>query len=302
MTDIATELTELAGDVRRLTEEKHHAAPLVQAFGTLLVGLRRWLVGHQEKTTRFSIDPLKFQEGISLIQQGQLLQPEDPWPEAGLAVIEAITEGFPLLAQDMRRLGASIGEGRCDCFSLCEPAHPDLPLGEKDRIENARRLGIDPVSLQFFQRGLARLLLMKKSRDLNTELTPLAWKKGYCPICGSFPHLAILRDQGRRWLQCSTCSHEWSFPRLTCPYCEHEEPEKTNYFFVDGEQNGTAFTCDHCLRYLLTSNQAGNLRRIHADLVALGLVHLDLILQDKGFQPMAECEWNTFRVSCAQPS
>ena len=56
----------------------------------------------------------------------------------------------------------------------------------------------------------------------------------------------------------------------------------------------SAFTCDKCLKYLITSNQSGNLRQSHAELIALSLAHLDLILQEQGFLPMAECEWNTF--------
>ena len=35
-------------------------------------------------------------------------------------------------------------------------------------------------------------------------------------------------------------------------------------------------------------------RILPADLIAMSLVHLDVILQEKGFSPMAVCEWNSF--------
>ena len=137
-------------------------------------------------------------------------------------------------------------------------------------------------------------MLAKKAWDMEAVLAPLSWKKGYCPVCGSFPHLAIIREKGQKWLQCSCCSHEWQFPRLACPYCEHEDPENTNYLFVEGKKEDTAFTCSKCSKYLVTSDHSGSLGRTNADLIALSLAHLDLILQEKGFEPMAECEWNTF--------
>jgi FdhE protein len=30
------------------------------------------------------------------------------------------------------------------------------------------------------------------------------------------------------------------------------------------------------------------------DISAISLTHLDIIMQDKGFQPMVTCEWNVF--------
>jgi FdhE protein len=80
---------------------------------------------------------------------------------------------------------------------------------------------------------------------------------------------------------------------LQCPYCEHEDPANTSYLFVDGNKEDTAFTCTQCQKYLVTSSRPAELHQTPADLIAITLAHLDIILQEKGFTPMAECEWNT---------
>ncbi len=43
------------------------------------------------------------------------------------------------------------------------------------------------------------------------------WDKGYCPICGSAPGLAMLQDQGKRVLACSFCRHECRGCPCGCP-------------------------------------------------------------------------------------
>jgi len=289
MTERTQEIEELAAAIDRLAMARPHAASLLQAFGPLILGRHRWLATKQGPTGTFPVDPLKYQGGISLMQQCRLLLPEDPWQEAGIVIAEAIEQGFPQFAEDMRRLAQRIGEEQFDCFALCDAANDNDQLAGE-----ANRLGLEPVSLHLFQRFLIRLILAKRAQDMKTTLAPLSWKKGYCPICGSLPHLASLREQGQRWLHCSTCSHEWPFSRLACPQCDYENPQETNAFFVDGDKENSVFTCGKCQTYLITSNQSGNLRQSHADLIALSLAHLDLVLQEKGFLPMAECEWNTF--------
>jgi len=289
MTSITPKIEELAAEIDRLATEKSHAASLLQAFGPLLLAQQHWLLTRQETTRTFPIDPLKYQGGISLIQQCRLFLPEDPWQDAGTSVADAIGQGFPQFTEDMRRLSQHIRKESYDCCALCDSSDDNDQFADA-----AKKLGIDPVSLQLFQRYLTKMMLTKRAQDMATELASLSWKKGYCPICGSFPHLAIIREKGLRWLQCPTCNHQWPFPRLTCPHCDHEDAQETNYLFVEGNKEDTAFTCDKCLKYLITSNQSGNLRQSHAELIALSLAHLDLILQEKGFLPMAECEWNTF--------
>ena len=281
----------LAAEIERIRTEFPHLDGLLRAFGPLILARNRWLNDVREYTRVFPVDPVQYLGGVPLSQQCQIFFPEDPWQKAGLSVAAAISFGFPHCAEDMAALADKIADGTFNCFALMScPAAPD----DAQITASATELGIEPQVLLLFQRFLRQFMLSKRARDMAAELASLSWKKGYCPVCGSFPQLAIIRELGQRWLQCGDCNHEWQFSRLTCPSCGHEDPENTNFLFVEGKKEETAFTCSQCRKYLLTSNRPVEMRKTSADLIALSLAHLDLILQEKGFQPMVVTGWNTF--------
>jgi FdhE protein len=97
-----------------------------------------------------------------------------------------------------------------------------------------------------------------------------------------------------RWLHCSQCGYEWKFSRVICPYCEDEAYKETPFFFVEDKGNECAFACEKCKRYLITLTRMSDLIIRDLDISAISLTHLDIIMQEKGFQPMATCEWNVF--------
>ncbi len=66
------------------------------------------------------------------------------------------------------------------------------------------------------------------------------------------------------------------------------------YFFVDSKDKETTFVCEKCRQYFITVNKVSDLAEFDADVSAISLVHLDVLMQEKGFKPMAECEWNVF--------
>lgn len=291
MDSINSEIATLAEDIKQVRAEIPHVGSLLDAFGPLLLEKSRWLKGIQTYKKTFPVDPIKYVGGVPLIQQCQLFVPEDLWKSAGLSITKAIGQGFPNLAEDMADLSKLIGDEIFDCFSLI---HPATESDDDQLAAQALDHGVAVISLQLLQRFSARFMLTKRAQDMAPELAPLSWKKGYCPVCGSFPQLAIIRDKGQRWLQCSDCSHEWQFPRLTCPYCDHEDPENTHYMFIEGKKEDSAFICHKCRKYIITANRSEALRQTHPDLITISLAHLNIILQGKGFQPMIECEWNTF--------
>lgn len=285
---------DLAREIERLRSAQPHLENLLNAFGPLLLEMHRWLSETAVNPKVPPIDPLRFAEGIPLNRQHQLFLAEDPWGSAGWSAVKAIVRGFPHLGEDMGVLLRQITEGNYESFSLL---FADTNATDGQLAERAAELGISVISLHLFLRVLNRFMLTKKARDMKTELAAHIWEKGYCPVCGSFPHLAILGDKGQRRLQCADCGHDWPFSRLTCPYCDHEDPQNTNIFYIDGQKEDAAFTCDKCRRYLLTANRSASLGHLNADLIAIGLTHLDIILQEKGYSPMTECEWNSFRIS-----
>jgi FdhE protein len=284
----------LEREIEKICNTQPHLETLLNAFGPLLLEQNQWLADTVADLRLWPIDPLRYAEGVPVNRQQQLFVSEDPWGSAGWSVAKAIGQGFPHLSQDMSVLLNCFTAGKYDCIFQLFVHNQE---GDFHLTDKAGEMGISPTSLHFFLRVLNRFMLTKKARDMQTVLAGHVWKKGYCPVCGAFPSLAILGDNGQRQLQCADCGHAWPFARLACPYCEHEDPQNTNIFFIDGKQEDSAFTCDKCRRYLLTANRSASLGQPHADIIAMSLVHLDLILQEKGYSPMAECLWNNFNQS-----
>ncbi|MFH0782510.1 MAG: formate dehydrogenase accessory protein FdhE [Pseudomonadota bacterium] len=294
MTNDTNENEDLAKEIEQIISAHPHLENLLKAFAPLLLEKNQWLLDTAVDPRVFPIDPLRYADGVPLDQQHQLFLEDDPWGSAGWSAAKSIAQGFPHFSKDMEVLLGRFTEGKYDdiCLFFTHGQEADEQL-----IDKAAALGISPTSLHLFLRVLNRFMLTKKARDMKMELAAHAWTKGYCPVCGGFPHLAILGDKGQRELQCADCGHAWTFSRLTCPYCNHEDPQNTNIFFIEGQPEDTAFTCDKCRRYLLTANRSASLKHPPADLIAMGLIHLDVILQEKDFRPMAECEWNGFPSS-----
>ncbi|MGW8158897.1 MAG: formate dehydrogenase accessory protein FdhE [Desulfoprunum sp.] len=282
---------ELAAEITRLKQERPYLDNLFTSFGPMLLLRERWMKDKRKEGTTISVDPLQYSGGITLIQQCRDLLDDDRWHDAGLAAAGAIGSGFRELAGDMDFLADRI-RGGLDCYAVYRSA---IDLKPEELQRKARETGVQELSLAVFLRCIGRLMLGIKAAEMATELASLSWAKGYCPVCGSFPHLAIIRDKGQRWLQCPQCNHEWGFPRMTCPYCEHEDPENSGFLFVEGKKGEMAFTCSKCQKYLITIDQSGNLRSTSADLLAISLAHLDILVQEKGLEPMAQCEWNTYQ-------
>jgi len=280
---------DLAKEFERLGSSQPHLENILNAFGPLLLEKNQWLSDTTIELRELPIDPLRYSDGVPLNRQLQLFSIEDPWGSAGWSVAKAIAEGFPHFGPDMQVLLQRFTEGKYDYFSLLFANSQDA---DHQLADMAKELGLAPTPLHFFLRTLNRFMLTKKGRDMQKELAAHIWSKGYCPVCGSFPHLAILRDQGQRWLQCPDCSHEWKFSRLTCPSCDHEDAANTETLFIEGKKEESVFICSECRKYLVTANRSETLRQLPADLIALSLIHLDLIAQEKGYQPMVECEWN----------
>jgi FdhE protein len=284
-------ITILQEDMDCLLAEKPHLKTLIEAFRPIIITqnlLQEKMTGNR---VTLSPDKLKAVGGIPLIKEHALFLPDDPWQDVVLDLAAAIREGFPHLAEDMDRLTALFrqrSEILCDFF-----LHSGLP--DEDRISQwAEDIQVQPTSLALLANAVKRTILTGRAKDLATEIAALPWDKGYCPLCGSFPMLAFLREQGQQWLHCAGCHHEWTYPRLQCPCCEHETPEDTTFLYVESDKENAAFICEKCRRYLITVTRAGSLREMDADITAIGLTHLDVILQEKYFTPMAPCEWNTF--------
>lgn len=270
-----------------------HSRNLITAFKPLLL-VRERLVEELklEPADRSRIDGGKLRQGIPCIGQTPFFFKNYPWEAIGIAAVSAIREGFPALAEDAAKLGEKIEAAEVRLFDAFAD-YPDSIGPAFDRW--AAQAGIKPQAIGLLLGTVARIVLQARSKGIGGHIEQMGWDRGTCPVCGAHPTISVIREKiTQRWLHCSRCGHEWRFTRMLCPGCGKESPSGIDYFYVDDKKQETAFTCDACKRYLITLNHISDLGDTDRDVSAMGLVHLDLIMQEKGFTPMTRCEWNTF--------
>jgi FdhE protein len=65
-----------------------------------------------------------------------------------------------------------------------------------------------------------------------------------------------------------------------------------DYFYIENKTQESAFVCDKCKKYLVTIYRAGKVFARDMDISAISLIHMDIIMQGKGYEPMTACVWN----------
>ena len=109
------------------------------------------------------------------------------------------------------------------------------------------------------------------------------WDKGYCPICGSAPALAMLQNEGKRVLVCSFCRHEWSANRIFCPFCENTDSDTLQYFVVQDDDEHRVDVCENCKRFIKTVDLRKIGRIIYPPLEQISTLHLDMKASEAGY-------------------
>ena len=109
------------------------------------------------------------------------------------------------------------------------------------------------------------------------------WRRSNCPVCGAKPEMAFLeKEVGARWCLCSTCTTEWLFKRMQCPYCDNTEGTTLSYL---GSEDGLyrLYLCEECKCYLKAVDLRKSTRDIVLPLESLTTVAMDAQAQGKGY-------------------
>ncbi len=261
--------------------------PVIMARSRIIGSLKLNDIDYQ------TIDRERLKGGIPVIKQTGLLTEDVPARDIALAAIPDLKQGLPAMAEELSLIEKQISEGRINPADYLA-AFPEKTAQVVDGW--ASRFSVRPSTIGFLFTTVTRIILEKRSVAIMDNLKEIDWHKGYCPICGSFPSLSMIQEKGgQRWLHCSQCGYEWKFSRVICPYCENEGQEGMTFFFVEDRNQESAIICDKCNRYLVTLNKIGDLDERDFEISAISLVHLDMIMQDKGYLPMTECAWNVFQ-------
>jgi FdhE protein len=285
------ETLEIKNIIDRAIEQNPQSSEIIKAFEPIIIMQRRLAEGSFPKKLDYSlIDKEKLKAGVPVSRQIKLFLPEDSLKEIALSMTSAIKEGMPQLTESIDLISGLIQEGKINPLDYFQSS----PNGENRAADGwSKDLKISPSNASFLMNLVSRVALERRAKEITTKLGAFDWEKGYCPICGEFPSIALIEEEGgKRFLHCSSCGQDWRFTRVSCPYCEKETLQGMEYFYVENKTQESAFVCDKCKKYLITLYRAGKVFARDMDVSAISLIHMDIIMQGKGYEPMAICSWN----------
>lgn len=241
-----------------------------------------------------SPDPERFEKGAPVASADFFSDfPDAAWKIASDHMLSALERGFPALVKGIPAIREGLADGRLSPDRL----HGLLEGWSTEGLDQAASsLSISPEALRFVLGQVMKPLVEKKAEALAPLVNGLRWHRGYCPLCGSMPELSFLKgEEGQRWLRCSLCGHAWRFTRLACPFCETQSHTSLQTYYIAGREQERVEICEECGRYVACLDLRGRFDEALLEVAALGLVHLDLLAQEKGHLPAALCAWNIVR-------
>jgi FdhE protein len=235
-------------------------------------------------------DRERFGKGAPLTCREKLISIGEMWKMGAERLIPPMKEGFPKIREALERLQSAITIGSFDPDVYAPEALENLNQGDLETVaESTPEQGI----VKFALIHISRPFVAKRAETLKPFMDGLLWEKGYCPVCGSLPELSILREkEGRRWLRCGFCCHEWRFMRMACPCCETQKEGNAEILFIEGREHERLDLCLHCRKYVAEIDLRAAVKEPALDVAGLGLLHLDVLAKQKGFQPMGGIWWS----------
>jgi FdhE protein len=235
------------------------------------------------------LDPLRFSQGVPVLEKEDFAMSPEQFKACAARIIPAMEKGFPGIQSELQAFGKAISDSSGEGEVVRK-----LQTGTVEDLEAlAAKLQIGAAVLEF-----ATLQILKPYAEKLAETLPplpeeLAWTKGYCPVCGSWPEMGFLEGkEGFRKLRCSFCGHQWRFMRTQCPFCESVDQEKLELYFAEDKPTERVELCHECKRYLVSMDLREQISDLAREVAPLGLVHLDILAQERGFLPGAVCAWN----------
>lgn len=193
----------------------------------------------------------------------------------------------PRMGDEIPRITETAGSGELDLQGLLSKHYDGDYL-----THEAERCGVDKGILSFVVQASVRPCLEAQMEQLKDSLNLEAWLRGECPLCGSPPQIAQLRDEGgKRYLQCPLCGCQWRWERIACPYCSNKDFDSLHYLYSEEEEAYRVDLCDHCKGYIKTIDSRKLDYDPYLDLEDIVTLHLDIIAMGKGYQRSAPTPW-----------
>lgn len=153
-----------------------------------------------------------------------------------------------------------------------------------------RSEGLDPELLLNLTELAVKPQFIAAARTLHNTGRKPSERRDHCPACGSPADLAYIADQQDAErvavAVCRLCETEWPITRIRCLNCGNEDADSLSYLQVEGEEAERISVCNKCRHYLPVLDSRGRLE-IAPAVERTAMAHLDLVAQDRGFQPLA---------------
>lgn len=241
----------------------------------------------------------RFEQGVPLFAEMSLPDLGDYYREVFKLMAAAVAEGMPAMSEKSVVL-LQVAE---DTVNLNDLAKAIWDEDQEAVFSLAEEWNADEQMLVFAGSLALKSFMARMESRAADKIENMQWLKGYCPVCGTFPDLALLKKSGednaylkshggQRWLHCSGCGHEWRFKRNMCPWCENEDHEKMRYLQAQERANERVYVCESCRHYSVTVDTRELVEEPDPRVAPLGLVYLDIRAQEEEFMPMAETPWN----------
>ena len=193
--------------------------------------------------------PLDATEGADRLRHGLPLLSPEALAADGPALAELCDRIASIVAEHRPELADAVGAVRAwlnrEREHLGALAVEYLREGHIDEGEDA---GV----LAFVFDSALHPFLRARALALEPLVEDGAWYRGFCPVCGGEPDFAALdRQGGRRRLLCSHCDSEWTFQRVSCPFCGNNDPRRLAYYPSD-DGVYRLNVCEACRRYIKT--------------------------------------------------
>jgi len=198
----------------------------------------------------------------------------------------------PKMGDEIPRITEAVEAGKLDLEGLLSKHYDGDYL-----THEAEHCGVDKGILAFLIQASVRPCLEAQMEQLRDSLNLEEWLQGECPLCGSPPQMAQLRDEGgKRYLQCPFCGCQWRWERIACPYCSNKDFDSLHYLSSEEEEAYRVDLCDHCKGYIKTVDSRKLDYDPSLDLEDVVTIHLDILAMEKGYRRSGPTPWGPWPV------
>jgi FdhE protein len=265
------------------------------AYGLMLDFYQKVREEQEKVKASLTIEPIRLKKEWKnlLAKEGFSVLEKKDFPldiEASFSLFKSLCQvgkrANAYMAEQVRRIEENIGKNRINPEKLFKEGV------DEEKVERiAKELGLDKNVFFFLIHNSIRPSIEATVEKLLNELNTESWTKGYCPVCGSLPHLSLLKEEvGKRFLLCSYCGYQWQTDRILCPFCNNKDQESLHYFTAEGEEIYRISFCNKCHQYIKTIDlrTTGEIDPFLEDLATL---HLDVIASQKGYKRPVPNPW-----------